>query len=259
MWCFANESHASLIIKEILKNSDCKAFSKVINTSFDNQERFKKFFTIQKQTEFRIYMKDCNEALLNSSIRLHSLHAKRGITEITAKAVKLGIDKNKHRWVIPTFQYSTKKSNVILGFEYRPLNFSKDGLTREKGAPTGLAMINSYTPKTEALAIVEGYFDSYALWQYLKECGYVQYYHIVTPSNGINSLLKHMPQVDFGKYKKYYLYLDNDEAGQAMSKKILEKYPMFEPITMNCGCKDFNEHYIKCIKQAKKSYPATKH
>ncbi len=95
--------------------------------------------------------------------------AKRGITEITAKAVKLGIDENKRRWVIPTFQYSTEKSNIILGFEYRPLNLSKDGLTREKGTPTGLVMINSYNPKTEALAIVEGYFDGYALWQYLKK------------------------------------------------------------------------------------------
>ena len=155
---------------------------------------------------------------------------------------------NKKRWVIPTFQYSTERANTILGFEYRPFNFSKDGLTREKGTPTGLAMINSYKPTMEVLAVVEGYFDGYALYQHLKEQKQIQYYHIVTPSNGIQSLLKHISQVDFSKYKRFYLYVDNDEEGNKVAEKIMAKYPIFERVTATCGCKDFNEHYMKCIK-----------
>ncbi len=81
---------------------------------------------------------------------------------------------------------------------------------------------------------------------------------IVTPSNGVNSLLRHISQVDFGKYRKYYLYLDNDEAGKAATDKILEKSPMFQPIFMKCGCKDFNEHYLKCIEKSITPSPPTK-
>ena len=154
----------------------------------------------------------------------------------------------KKRWVIPTFQYSTERSNIILGFEYRPLNLSKNGLRREKGAPKGLAMINSYKSTTEALVIVEGYFDGYALLQYLHETRQLKYYHIVTPPNGVQSLLKYISQVDFAKYKKFFLYLDNDEEGNKVAAKIIERYPMFQRILTPCGCKDFNEHYLKCIK-----------
>lgn len=57
-----------------------------------------------------------------------------------------------------------------------------------------------------------------------------------------------MPDIDFSCYKKFYLYIDNDEAGNSMAGKILEQYPMFERIITKCGCKDFNEHYMKCIK-----------
>ncbi|MBR2526530.1 toprim domain-containing protein [bacterium] len=74
------------------------------------------------------------------------------------------------------------------------------------------------------------------------------YYHIVTPSNGVTSLLKHISKIDFDKYKKFYLFLDNDEPGNNATEKIIEKYPIFEKFTLNSDCKDFNEHYIKYLK-----------
>ena len=113
---------------------------------------------------------------------------------------------------------------------------SKNGLTREKDCPTCLAQINRYTDKTQILTVVEGYFDGYAL------------YHIVTPSNGVNGLIKQIDEIDFTKYKKFELFLDNDEAGERVANKILEKNPFFNRVRLTCGCKDFNEHYLKCIK-----------
>lgn len=248
LWCFADESHAPQLLREILKRNKNKICFKPFNNDYENTDRYKKFFTIQKQMEFRTYMKECNEALQKSLMRIRFLHQKRGLNTVTVKAVKIGIDEYKKRWVIPTFQYSTQKSNIILGFEYRPLNLGKDGLRREKGAPKGLAMINSYKSTTEALVIVEGYFDGYALLQYLHETRQLKYYHIVTPPNGVQSLLKYISQVDFAKYKKFFLYLDNDEEGNKVAAKIIERYPMFQRILTPCGCKDFNEHYLKCIK-----------
>ncbi len=246
LWCFANESHAPQILKEILKKGRINL--KPANTDYNSYDRYKHIFSMQKQIEFKIYMQECNEKLLTIDILPSILLKKRGLNLSTARDVKLGVDMNKKRWVIPTFQYSTERANTILGFEYRPFNFSKDGLTREKGTPTGLAMINSYKPTMEVLAVVEGYFDGYALYQHLKEQKQIQYYHIVTPSNGIQSLLKHISQVDFSKYKRFCLYVDNDEEGNKVAEKIMAKYPIFERVTTTCGCKDFNEHYMKCIK-----------
>ena len=248
LWCFANESHAPQILKEILKKDRINL--KPANADYNRKDRYKHIFSIQKQIEFKIYMQECNEKLLTIDILPSILLKKRGLNLSTARDVKLGVDMNKKRWVIPTFQYSTERANTILGFEYRPYNFSKDGLIRSKGTPTGLAMINSYKPTTEILAVVEGYFDGYALYQHLKEQKQIQYYHIVTPSNGIQSLLKHISQVDFSKYKQFYLYVDNDEEGNKVAEKIMAKYPIFERVTTTCGCKDFNEHYLKCIKNS---------
>ena len=246
LWCFANESHAPQILKEILKKGRINL--KPANADYNSYDRYKHIFSMQKQIEFKIYMQECNEKLLTIDILPSILLKKRGLNLSTARDVKLGVDMNKKRWVIPTFQYSTEKANTILGFEYRPFNFSKDGLIRSKGTPTGLAMINSYKPTMEVLAVVEGYFDGYALYQHLKEQKQIQYYHIVTPSNGIQSLLKHISQVDFSKYKRFCLYVDNDEEGNKVAEKIMAKYPIFERVTTTCGCKDFNEHYMKCIK-----------
>ena len=246
LWCFANESHAPQILKEMLKKG--KINLKPANADYNSNDRYKHIFSIQKQIEFKIYMQECNEKLLTIDILPSILLKKRGLNLSTARDVKLGVDMNKKRWVIPTFQYSTERANAILGFEYRPFNFSKDGLTRSKGTPTGLAMINSYKPTMEVLTVIEGYFDGYALYQHLKEQKQIQYYHIVTPSNGIQSLLKHISQVDFSKYKRFCLYVDNDEEGNKVAEKIMAKYPIFERITTTCGCKDFNEHYMKCIK-----------
>lgn len=246
LWCFANESHAPQILKEILKKGRINL--KPANADYNSYDRYKHIFSMQKHIEFKIYMQECNEKLLTIDILPSILLKKRGLNLSTARDVKLGVDMNKKRWVIPTFQYSTERANTILGFEYRPFNFSKDGLIRSKGTPTGLAMINSYKPTMEVLAVVEGYFDGYALYQHLKEQKQIQYYHIVTPSNGIQSLLKHISQVDFSKYKRFCLYVDNDEEGNKVAEKIMAKYPIFERVTTTCGCKDFNEHYMKCIK-----------
>ena len=248
LWCFADESHAPQILKEILKKG--KINLKPANADYNSYDRYKHIFSMQKQIEFKIYMQECNERLLTIDILPSILLKKRGLNLSTARDVKLGVDLNKKRWVIPTFQYSTERANTILGFENRPFNFSKEGLTREKGTPTGLAMINSYKPTMEILAVVEGYFDGYALYQHLKEQKQIKYYHIVTPSNGIQSLLKHVSQVDFSKYKKFCLYVDNDEEGNKVAEKIIAKYPIFERVTTECGCKDFNEHYLKCIKNS---------
>ena len=218
----------------------------VVRTPVENKEIYLLDNYRQEDFEGRTYF--ANLRLLEDEEMLDFLYKKRGITRTTVEKVKIGIEEDR-TWRIPTFRYSTDGKRQVMGFEYRPKDLSKVGLCREKNTPTGLAMINEYTENTEVLVIVEGYFDGYALLQHLNEQGIDEYYHILTPSNGVNSLYKYIPQIDFNKYKKHILFLDNDEAGENMSIKIKEAYPMFKIIKLvDCNCKDFNEHYLKCIK-----------
>ena len=250
--CFAVKEHTKVILKNLFKSNQYNLFSSnKINISkieSDTYEKFQPIYTKEKQEEFLSYLLQSSNELQNNTKFSQYLFNKRGINKETAETVGLGIDVIQKRWVIPTFQYSTEETSIILGFEYRPLDLGKKGLYREKNTPTGLAMINAYTPQKEVLAIVEGYFDGYALLQYLNEQKQSQYYHIVTPSNGVQALSGYIQQIDFTKYKKYWLFLDNDDAGNSVSNCILEMYPMFNAYSLKCGCKDFNEHYLKCIK-----------
>ena len=249
LYCFAsNGEHSRQILKDIYaKNKPLnKNTSKSSYKHSESQEPEKiDVFDKEKQEELVLYMSECNNTLLNHEKSLKYIEAKRGFNKDTISSCGIGIDLKQRKWVIPTFMYSPNDCYVT-GFEFRPPDFSKK-ITRSKGTPTSMAMINCYTPKTEVLAIVEGYMDGYALFQHLTEQKQIQYYHIVTPSNGVNSLTKYIHQIEFGKYKKCYLYIDNDEAGDKTALPILEKYPFLERINMACGCKDFNEHYLKCI------------
>ena len=241
--CFADKSHTSKILQ------DLKICKTTIGCTSPLQIDYKNLFTPEKQNEYKTYLKRCNQELLTIFYNsLKDLKNTRGIEQETVKRLKIGVDKNKLTWVFPTFEYTSEKDRNIIGFEYRPLDFSKQGLHREKGTPTGLAMINAYKQETEAIVVVEGYLDGYALWQHLNEKGQSNYYHIVTPSNGVSALPKIISHINFSKYKKFYLFIDNDDAGNFAASEILEQYPMFERIILNCGCKDFNEHYLKCIK-----------
>ncbi len=241
LWCFADRTHAPMILKEIFKGEGLNTQTKSQEEYYDiSEDRLKRFAD---------YAQRCNEELLDNTEVIEGFKNMRGLLKETIKTVKFGHDSERKRWVIPNFQYSTKDEQKIFSFEYRLGKFSDKKINRAQNTPTGLAMINSYTSETEALIMVEGLLDGYVLWQYLNEKQQSAYYHIVTPSNGVATALQQVSEIEFDKYKKFYLYLDNDDAGNKAIATILQQYPMFEVMKTNCQCKDFNEHYLKCIKK----------
>ena len=255
LWCFAsNGEHSKQILRDIYrKNNQVKTnyYSETfnnINKNNDIKDEKINVYTPEKQEEMLLYMDKCNQNLLNDIDLLHKLELVRGINKNTINDCGIGLDLKRNSFVIPSFKYSII-DNYIIGFEYRPIDFSKK-ILRSVGTPLEMCMINCYTPQTEILAIVEGYMDGFALYQYLKEQNQAQYYHIVTPCNGVNGLTKQLNEIKFNKYKTCYLYIDNDKAGNQAASVILENYPFLKRFIMSCGCKDFNEHYIKCIKNA---------
>lgn len=260
LMCFANNDHARQIISCINKQS-CNNYSKIKKNLFDNPLEISPQLSEKQYEDNLDYMLKCNVELLKNEKALNHIKHKRGIKTLTVDACGIGIDKEKHTWVFPIFKYSTNDVKII-GFEYRPPLLpnaikekrteaeknAKKGITRKKGSISGMAMINCMTPKVEILTIVEGFLDGYALFQYLIEQEQFQYYQIVTPSNGIGSLLNQISEIDFKLYKEVYLYVDFDEKSRPVAEKILIKYPFIKTVKLSCNCKDFNEHYVKCIK-----------
>lgn len=248
LYCFANPEHSKAILREINKIYDENySKTKIMPMKYTTEPAI---LTQNQINNFENYMYKCNETLLLDKNLLKILYDKRGLTSTTVSMAKIGFDNTKNIWTIPTIKYSCDNSQII-GFEFRPYNLSKNGLYRTKGTPTELAMINDYYNDIDTLCVIEGYFDGYSLLQYLAEQKEDKFYHIVTPTNGIQTLLNHLLEIDYSRYKKFYLFIDNDDVSNNVKLKILEKYPQFEPINMTCGCKDFNEHYLNCIKGVK--------
>ena len=248
LWCFASGGeHSGMILSEIYKNSPDETFTMppVIKPE-------KKVLSSDKIKYFSDNMHKYNNDLLKNPKMLDFIKTKRGIEIKTIEKCFIGIDVEKNKFAFPTIEFMT---NNVIGFEYRPLDLSKN-IKREIGGLTGLAQINTFTDKTQALVILGGYLDCYVFYQYLEEIGQSEYYHITTSSNGEGSTLKYLENVKehFNKYCTIYLYLDTDTTGIAQMEKIKTKFPFVELKTMSCGCKDFNEHYLKCIK-TKKSMP----
>lgn len=205
----------------------------------------------EKIKDYHIYQDNCNNTLLKDSKALNFLLKKRGIDKDTVSFCGIGIDKIKHCWVIPI--YDVKKS--ISGFEYRKSDFSdfvalgrSFKCKKERGSYSCLAQINGKALTTEIAIIFEGFFDAYLFWQHLKSQGQNEFYHILTPSMGVGTVIDLLKNFDFSLYKKVILYLDSDDKGISVMTEAKKLYPFIETKIMTCGCKDFNEHYLNCLK-----------
>lgn len=203
-----------------------------------------------KAQEFKGLMYSWNEALLNNQERLDFLEQKRGITKDTVADCYIGINEEKRFYTFPNIQFTTEDVPEVIGFELRPFNFDKKFVHRLKGGITGMVQINTYNYQP-CLVFLEGFLDACVFYQYLKEIGKLDEFHIATSSNGAASIYRHVKAMshDFSKYKSVIAYLDSDETGINVMRMLKYKYPFIKTKIMNCGCKDFNEHYIHCIKR----------
>lgn len=243
LWCFANPEHSKQVLRDMAKNYKINQ----INLNKENKEK-------PKMENFIEYVEKCNKNILNSNNFIDFIYKHRGISKETIEVVKLGFDMEKRLFVIPNIKYTTDNEIFVFSMEYRnKIKSENKKVTREKNTPTGLTMINTYNSETEALLVVEGVWDGYVLYDFLKEKGQEKYYHIVSPSNGATTICNQFSEIEFSKYRKFYLYLDNDDAGNAATAKILEKYSGLKSkikiIRTNCSCKDFNEHLMNCIRK----------
>lgn len=203
-----------------------------------------RFLDKDLQEQYLIYMCLANEKLLESQEMLDLLYEKRGIDRQTVVDCGIGYDDTEEHWVIPIF--SLKYDYMVMGFEYRRKNFDKydngSKVRREKGYITDICPVWG-REKAKTLIISEGFWDSYALHQYLRNKGDDDH-TIYSCSNGVTSFLNVINRICFANFNEVKLILDTDEAGSKVTDEIINRYPFIKDkrnFLFKGGYKDVNE------------------
>lgn len=229
LYCFANDEHSKQILSEINK----KKFAEKIDVSIPQY--------LSKQQEYLEYQIKCNEYLLSNNKALAYLQKTRGINKDTVEKVGMGFDKENNKWVIPIFA-----DDLIIGFEYRAADFKHKKIWREKDTKRCLAYVYGKT-KNDTLIICEGFCDAYVCTQMLVEHNKDKETTVASVSNGVNGTLAIMPEIKFNNFDTIKLMLDNDEAGDLMTERVLKQYPFVvdaRGFLKKYDVKDVTDYYL---------------
>lgn len=245
--CFscANNEGGKYVLTEIEKKR-AEERKKEQNIVVNEKPRF---LDEELQSKYVEYIGITNDYLLNNDELLKFLYKKRGIDRDTVNDCCIGYDDTEEHWVIPIF--SLKYSDYIMGFEYRRKEFDKypssgSKVRREKGYITDICPVYGKA-KAKTLIICEGFWDSYALHQYLRNTGKSDY-TIYSCSNGVTSLVNVMNRIKFFNFNEIKLILDTDDAGSKVTDEIINKFPFIQDkrgFLFKNNCKDANEWLLK--------------
>lgn len=223
-WCFADEEHSKKVYAEIMDNRDNNKITIVMAEPEWKPEV--KYWYEENIDNLYDYILQANTNLLNNKQYLKYIKKVHNLDKDTIDEFMIGIDFNidneglhidkeiTDAFIFPIFSYSG-----LVGCEIR----STVGkiIRRTKDTPKCAAVFKD--PKeAETLYVVEGIKDAYNLCQYL---GGNSSYAVICGSNGVSTTLQALEDADIKKYKRIVLLLDRDDAGDEMTKKVLEKYP----------------------------------
>lgn len=171
----------------------------------------------------------------------------QGITNETIDEWMIGFDNNPSIVKIgPCVCFpmiSLYHDSKLVGFELRQI--SKEKIIRHTyDSPKCLCLISDNI-KAAKLVICEGFKDAYCFMQIVTAIGQKEQFTILTPSHGVDSIIDCLSCIDFSRYKKHFLLLDNDDAGDRVTEQIIEKYNMFEDCRVILhSYKDVNELWL---------------
>ena len=197
------------------------------------------------------YVEACNDYLMENNELLDLLYEKRGIDKQTVIDCGIGFDERNQEWVLPLFSLSSRHSCQIMGFEFRKKMFDKyssgSKVRRTSGYISDVCPIYGCN-SAKTLYIMEGFWDSYCMRQYLRNRGEAdREYTIYSCSNGVSSLLNVLNRIDFSKFSEIKLILDADKAGDEVTDKITDEYVFIQDkraFLYKYGLKDFNEYLM---------------
>lgn len=173
------------------------------------------------------YMYEANIEMPSHIIKF--LWEKYGITTQTIADCDIGYDKQPNMIKIGpsvVFPMISLKYDNLVGFELREVGEQKV-IRHTLDAPSCLCAIYGKM-SAHYLVICEGFKDGYCMKQLLEQIAkHKDDYLICTPAHGCKDILKNLTDINLTHFKKHYLVLDNDEAGDEATKQIIKEYPFF--------------------------------
>ena len=258
LYCFKDSEHSKIIMSEIMKKKhEAKRMeNKEIPKYVKCQERYIYYQIFCNDMLLGKFNKDlldemlkigmCDKKEYETHIKvtntdkplgaLEYLYKSRGIGKQAVEECGIGVDFFEHRWVIPIYDMTS----ILVGFEFRGLDFKNKQIKKEIGTPTCLARIYGALNSKQAI-VVEGLLDGIVLSQLAKDS------LILSCSNGVQGTLKCLSQLQFNKYDEIKLILDADNAGSAETEKIISQYPFIKDcrkFLFDSGVKDIGEWYM---------------
>lgn len=227
--CFRDDEHSKQILSEINKKKYADKIDVHVPQNLTMQEKY---------LEYQI---SCNNYLLSNDKALAYLKKTRGINKDTVEKVGMGFDKDNNKWVIPIFA-----DDLIIGFEYRGADFKHKKIWREKDTKRCLAYVWGKA-KNNTLIICEGFCDAYVCTQMLVEHNKDKETTVASVSNGVNGTLAIMSEIKFNNFDTIKLMLDNDEAGDLMTERVLKQYPFVvdaRGFLKKYNVKDVTDYYL---------------
>lgn len=113
--------------------------------------------------------------------------------------------------IFPVINYHSE----IVGIEARAIGEKK--IRHTKDLPNCLSFV---TRGFNKLVICEGFKDAFTFHLLYPHIGR----DIATPSNGVGTLMQALESIDINSYEEIILVLDNDKAGDDMTRKVLSEF-----------------------------------
>ena len=223
-WCFADEEHSKKIYAEIMaKRDNNKSITVVAEPEWKPKVRY--WYEANLENLY-CYIVEANNNLLHNKQYLKYIKKKHNLDANTINDFLIGIDFNiDHeglhidKEITDAFVFPIFSKNGLVGCELRSIEAKV--IRRTKDAPKCAAFFYD-TKDAETLYVVEGLKDAYNLCQFL---GKEEDYTVICGSNGVSTTLQALEDIDLKQYKRVALILDNDKAGDDMTKEVLAKYP----------------------------------
>lgn len=249
--CFACDDGAKEALKLINQSKDVSASSSYIVGNVEHKEP--NYFYQNNINNLFDYWEQAIQELQSNKIYYKKLTNKHYIEKDVAQDLGIGLDlepnfpnlsKMEPCFVFPMIM--PKYGNLITGFELRQIEGEKV-IRRSPSIPTSLCKVwgldRCIKDKKHAV-IVEGFKDACNLYSLFKNSNKKLWeWFIYTCPHGVGSLLGCMEDIDWSQFNGCYLILDNDEAGDGMTEKVLQRYPFFkDKRNLLKGFKDISDY-----------------
>ena len=209
-----------------------------------------------EQKDLDNYYFECNTALMKNPVLLKAIFDKHTILPRTAVNCLIGYDIVKDKIVFPSRAAGPNptdfESTYANGAEYREYEGEKT-VRRIKGYSSKICRVDINFDRVKEAVICEGYKDAYNFIQLLKalQPEKLAYTAVFTVQNGTNSINADqcLQKINWKKFERVGLLMDNDEAGTTATQIARELFPFMEDwrIPYIYKYKDVQERFKKEI------------